>query len=77
MLKDSPDGISLNEVLMALSLDPVDLGFEIGWSTEFVRSFGFDLTSKLTPDEEPCVVISYENDPRPGYSLTYCDDYKY
>lgn len=76
-LRNSPDGISLNEVLMALSMDPVDLGYEIGWSTEFCTSFGFTLASKLTKDEWPCIVIGYETEPRPGYSLTYSDDAKW
>lgn len=69
------DAISLNKIYLEYGLDGIDAGYELGWSTEFAKLIDFEMTSKLTKDDEPCLVISFNPAPRPGYSFTYAEDY--
>lgn len=62
--------VSLNELYLELGLDLTDMGYEIGWSVED-GMVDFDYSSKLTKDDEPCMVLGYSRQPKAGYSLFY------
>lgn len=62
--------VSLNELYLEYGLDGIDMGYEVGWSSEN-GLIDFELTSKLTKDDEPCLVISFNPAPKPGYSYFY------
>lgn len=64
------NAVSLNELYLEWGLDGIDMGYEIGWSNEN-GLIDFQYTSKLTKDDEPCLVISFSPMPKPGYSYFY------
>lgn len=62
--------VSVNELYLELGLELTDIGYEIGWDVGD-GMLDFDYSSKLTKDDEPCVVIEYSRQPKAGYSLFY------
>lgn len=64
--------ISLNDIYNYLSLENIDLGYEIGWSIDTVPSnsmFKFELSSKLASNGKPCLVIDYNTPPTTKYNM--------
>lgn len=58
--------ISLNEFYLELGLEPVDIGDDIGWNID--RGYiDIYLSSQLTADNRPCLVINHNNRPEYNY----------
>ena len=55
--------VSLNTVYSELGLTPIKMGEDSGWSVD--RPLEFRFTSKLTEDDQPCLVLDYMVDPIP------------
>ena len=49
--------VSLNDFYIEVGLAPVELGHEMGWNADQLIDLGF--SSKLTDDEQPCLVITF------------------
>lgn len=62
--------VSLNELYDLLGLSHTDMGSELGWNIDWLPNSGieFYFSSQLNEDEEPCLVISYNEPPRYDYS---------
>lgn len=59
--------ISLNELYSALGLEPTSLGNDLGWNIDNgLIKLNFD--TKLSKNDEPCLVISYETAPKYEYT---------
>lgn len=59
--------ISLNDFYYEIGLDPTGIGDDIGWNINN-GLIDVDFSSQLTADGEPCLVISYNVEPRYEYS---------
>lgn len=60
--------VTLNELYYEMCLGTTDLGDELGWCTDD-GLIEVDYISKLTSDDEPCLVLDYKKNP---YYI-YCD----
>ena len=58
--------MSLNEFYYAMGLENTTLGDDLGWNIDD-GLIDLDMTSRLTKDMEPCLVINYRIAPRYGY----------
>lgn len=63
----SSDYISLNDFYDALGLDHIEIGDDIGWRVDWIRSFEINFSSQLTKEGEPAIVLEYEDMPRYDY----------
>jgi hypothetical protein len=63
----SSDYISLNDFYDALGLEHIEIGDDIGWRVDWIRSFEINFSSQLTKDGEPAIVLEYEDMPRYDY----------
>lgn len=59
---------SLNDIYDELNLKCSSLGDELGWNVEG-GLIDLDLSSQLTDNDEPCLVIEFRNPPHPNYDL--------
>ena len=59
------DSVSLNEFYSLLNLEPTKVGDELGWNTD--RKLELDITSGISSDGEPVLVIDYRVNPTEGY----------
>lgn len=59
--------ISLNEVYDFIGLPNTKLGDHLGWTNDKLLEFIF--TSKLTQDNEPCLVLDYDGYPKEKYNI--------
>lgn len=58
--------VSLNEFYMELGLDTVDIGDDLGWNID--RGYiDIYLSTQMTADNRPCVVINHNNPPVYNY----------
>jgi hypothetical protein len=59
------DFVSINDFYYEVNLDSISLGDELGWSLSSTLSelLELRLNSKLTKENEPCVVIDWNIDP--------------
>lgn len=63
----SSDYIALNDFYDALGLEHIEIGDDIGWRVDWIRSFEINFSSQLTKDGEPAIVLEYEDMPRYDY----------
>lgn len=63
----SSDYIALNDFYDALGLEHIEIGDDIGWRVDWIRSFAINFSSQLTKDGEPAIVLEYEDMPRYDY----------
>lgn len=64
--------VSLNDLYSHFGLENIDLGYSIGWSIDTVPNRGLlklNLSSKLTKDNTPCLVIDYNVPPQDKYEM--------
>lgn len=59
------DSVSLNEFYTLLNLEPTKVGDELGWNTD--RQLELDITSGISSDGEPVLVVDYRVNPTEGY----------
>lgn len=57
--------ISLNEVYMELGLEPITVGYDIGWDINRDGLVKFNLNACLSEDETPCITLDFVTDPKP------------
>lgn len=57
--------VSLNDFYDMVGLNSTAIGDEIGWSSN--DRIDIELTSGLTPDEMPCLVVDFLKRPTSGY----------
>lgn len=62
LLHDISGYVSLNELFDALELGSVDIGYDIGWTTDDLISISF--SAQLTDKGEPALVIDYITPPK-------------
>jgi hypothetical protein len=55
------DYLSLNCLYEELGLETIPMGEDLGWTTKYFLEFKF--SSRLTPDQEPCLVVDYQVGP--------------
>ena len=67
----SDDYVSLNEFYDLLGLEHIDIGDDLGWRVDWNRSFEIELSSQLTKNGEPAIVLSYLEMPRYDYDSNY------
>lgn len=60
---------SLNEFYDKLGIPKIDIGDELGWSSE--DDFEVNTFTVLTPDDKPCLAFGYETYPKYRYDKTY------
>ena len=65
MLHDIIGFTSLNDFYINLGLDPVGIGYDLGWNTE--NLIDIRLGTQLADDGQPCVVIDHVKPPIYGY----------
>jgi hypothetical protein len=56
---------SLTSFFDDIGLPPTDYTEEVGWNTNNIPEVQYSTT--LTPDDKPCLAISFNNTPRPDY----------
>lgn len=66
MLTDVFGYVSLNDFYTELGLDPIDIGYDIGWSVSKGK-IDIDFGSRLTDEGQPCLVLEYQVAPQWGY----------
>lgn len=57
---------SLNDFYDELKLEPVDIGYDLGWGIDDAP-LDIHFSSQLTPDGQPCLVITYSVSPTYDY----------
>lgn len=57
--------LSLNEVYMELGLEPITVGYDIGWDINRDGLLQFNLNACLSEDEIPCITLDFVREPRP------------
>ena len=62
--------VSLNEFYQAVGLDPIKIGYYIGWNIDRGQ-IELDPHSMLTKDDKPCYVVSFYNMPEHDYQKLY------
>lgn len=63
----SSDYIALNDFYDALGLEHIEIGDDIGWRVDWIKSFEINFSSQLTKEGEPAIVLEYEDMPRYDY----------
>ena len=53
--------LTLNELYFEMGLEGIMLGGDIGWEVNYMLEFRFD--AKVTPEGEPCIVLTYITKP--------------
>lgn len=60
---------SLSSFFDNIGLPPTDYTEEVGWNTDGIPEVSFSTT--MTPDDRPCIAISFNNVPKPDYARLY------
>lgn len=58
LVSDIYGWVSLNDLYFALGLDAINLGYEMGWTTDDMLDIQF--SSQLSSDGTPCLVMTYK-----------------
>lgn len=58
-------GVQLNEFYSLVGLEQTKMGDDLGWNIDTLIELG--LSSHLTPDEKPCLAVTYKVSPYPNY----------
>lgn len=61
MLHDLCGSVSLNEFYDELGLNHIGVGYELGWNVD--RLIDIRISSQITDDGRPCIVVGHENSP--------------
>ena len=59
--------ISINDFYYAIGLSGIQYGDDIGWNVD--NPIRLSYTSKLTKDNQPCLVIDYDTEPKKGFGV--------
>lgn len=59
------NGVALNEFYTRIGLDPIPIGYELGWSTDDLLEL--DLTSCLVDSGDPAIHVGFHRDPVMDY----------
>lgn len=62
--------ISLNDFYDEIGLSHIELGDIVGWNTD-KGLVNLWFSSQLTPDDEPCLMVSFQNGPDYNYDKLY------
>lgn len=62
--------VSLNDFYDEIGLTHIDLGDMVGWNTD-KGLVNLWFSSQLTPDDEPCLLVSFQNGPDYNYDKLY------
>ena len=57
--------VSLNEVYMEIGLEPIPIGYDIGWDINRDGLVQFNLSACISEDNQPCITLDFMQDPRP------------
>lgn len=70
MLHDMFGYVSLNDLYDEIGLERLSIGDELGWNVN--KLIELDFTTQLTPDNEPCIVLTYSVEPKYNYTSISC-----
>lgn len=57
--------VSLNEVYMEVGLEPIPIGYDIGWDVNRDGLVQFAINACITENDQPCITLDFTQDPRP------------
>ena len=67
MMVQGEDYVSLNEYYYFINLEPIDLGYELGWNLNRDKFVKIVFSSQIASNNQPCVVVGFENPPKYGF----------
>lgn len=62
-------GVALNEFYSRLDLEPIPMGYDLGWNTD--QMLELELTSCLVENGEPAIHVAFHRDPSINYDAPF------